>query len=1175
MSQSADQNLLFGVLALQLDFISREQLVAAVTAWTLEKSRPLQDILVDQGHLPLDCRELLSALVAKHLSQHGGDAVKSLRSLSSLGETKTELLSVADSEVQASLGHVALERDPYATIGPLSQPTEGLRFRILRPHARGGLGEVFVAEDEELHRQVALKEIQALHADSLENRLRFIAEAEITGKLEHPGIVPVYGLGQYDDGRPYYAMRFIRGDSLKEAIERFHQTKNKQQLSSSAVHVERRKLLQRLIDVCQALDYAHSRGVLHRDLKPGNIMLGRYGETLVVDWGLAKATGVIEPTPLDREQSKDSQASTAPVVPQSGSSVEPTRVGMAVGTPEFMSPEQAEGRLDDLGPATDVYSLGAILFTILTGKPPIQRQEAEGELLQRIAKTPRPSARSVAAATPKPLDSICLRALALNPGDRYASAGRLAEDLEHYLADESVTAHSDSFIDRAMRFTRRHKSASVSAVAALVLVSTVALLAVVAISGARRSEAVANAQLQEANGDLKQAKIRADAAAEQANEQATIAKLEAEKAKAQEHLANLRLYAAQLVGAQQAWRESKVMLAIDQLENTRTDLRGWEYSYLSKSFRPYLQNLQDSGSVYSVAYSPDGKQIVSSSEDNTIKVWNVAAGESTLVLQGHSGHVSSVAFSPNGKQIASGSWDNTIKVWDVATGKITLTLQGHTGHVTSVAFSPNGKQIASGSWDNTIKVWDVATGEIALTLEGHTDIVRSVAFGPDGKQVASGSKDKTIKLWDLASDDSPHTLRGHTDNVFSVAFSPSGEQIASGSEDRTVRVWDAATGKCAQKLQEHTGIVFSVAFSPTGEQIASGSLDKTIKVWDVATGKNTLTLQGHTEIVFSVAFGPTGEQIASGSWDDTIKVWGVAASENPLTLAGHTNSVSGVAFSPNGRQVASGSLDSTVKLWDADTGENTQTLRGHTDTVFSVVYSPDGQQIASGSLDKTIRIWDVATGQRILTLRGHTDDVNSVFSPDGKHIVSGSWDDTIKVWDIASGESVFTLQGHSGHVSRVAFRPDGNQIASGSFDRTIKVWDVATRESTLTLRGHTEIVRSVAFSPDGKQIVSGSWDDTIKVWDVATGKNTLTLQGHTGHVNSVAFSPDGKQIVSGSWDDTIKVWDVATGESTFTLQGHTDSVNSVTFSPDGRQIASGSLDHTIKIWSADVNDSPD
>jgi serine/threonine protein kinase/tetratricopeptide (TPR) repeat protein len=469
--QSSDRNLLFGILALQMDFICRDMLVEAMHAWVLDKSKPLGQILADRGALSSNRLLLLEALVEEHRKQHGGDPEKSLAALSSVGSLRKDLAEIVDPDLEASLAHVSRDRaaDDYSTISWVGAPTSsGLRFRIVRPHAKGGLGEVFVAQDEELHREVALKQIQDRHADNPHSRSRFLLEAEITGGLEHPSIVPVYGLGQYADGRPFYAMRFIRGDSLKEAIQRFHQPDGKAPEGERTL--EFRKLLGRFVDVCNAIAYAHSRGVLHRDLKPGNVMLGKYGETLVVDWGLAKSVG---------ERAKEKEGAERPeeatLRPRAANGSAPTVMGTALGTPAFMSPEQAAGRLDQLGPASDVYSLGATLYTILTGHAPYEGSTG-ASTLQRVQKGDFPRPRLVNRQVSPPLEAVCLKAMALRPDDRYPSVRALADDIEHWLADEPVLARREPYWDRARRWRRRHRTL-VTAVAVALLVSLVGLVA--------------------------------------------------------------------------------------------------------------------------------------------------------------------------------------------------------------------------------------------------------------------------------------------------------------------------------------------------------------------------------------------------------------------------------------------------------------------------------------------------------------------------------------------------------------------------------------------------------------------------------------------------------------------------------------------------------------------------
>jgi serine/threonine protein kinase/tetratricopeptide (TPR) repeat protein len=506
MSPAIDpsRDLLFGFLALQNGLIDQVQLVAAFQAWTRNKSTPLADHLIHRGDIEPDDRVAVDALVSRHIKKHGGDVEKSLAAVSAGKSTRERLAALADPALEATLSHVGSgsaptdgDADRTRTYQVGTATSDGQRFRVLRPHARGGLGAVFVALDSELNREVALKQILEGHEDDPVSRQRFLLEAEITGGLEHPGIVPVYGLGTYGDGRPYYAMRFVRGDSLKEAIERFHKDESLE-TDPGRRSLELRKLLRRFTDVCNAIEYAHSRGVQHRDIKPGNVIVGKHGETLVVDWGLAKALGHTEPGAGSAERT---------LMPSSASGSAETLPGQALGTPAYMSPEQARGDLDRLGPCSDVYSLGATLYCLLTGKAPF-----EGEMttvLRAVERGAFVPPRVIDPAIDKALEAICLKAMASRPEERYASCRPLAEDVERWMADESVSAWREPRTRALLRWLTRHRTGVTGAAAAMLagVVGLVAVLAVQSAANARLSaslvrETRAKDDLAAANADL-------------------------------------------------------------------------------------------------------------------------------------------------------------------------------------------------------------------------------------------------------------------------------------------------------------------------------------------------------------------------------------------------------------------------------------------------------------------------------------------------------------------------------------------------------------------------------------------------------------------------------------------------------------------------------------------------
>jgi len=550
-----DRNVLFGITAWQLGLVDRDALMAAMYEWMIDRGRALPDVLESAGNMRPEDRRRVEEMVRLQTCSRAGDAARTLADLESVAEVSEQLKQIArgaggepgrspavDRKAPTISPHAETLAGPHmsdvvpadATAGAKAVP--GLpggndRFEVLRSHARGGLGEVLVARDRQLNREVALKQILPKHAANETSRIRFLREAEVTGALEHPGVVPVYGLGTRPDGRPYYAMRFIRGESLEEAIRRFHE--QQPQRTDGQRALELRNLLSRFVALCNTIEYAHSRGILHRDIKPDNIMLGPYGETLVVDWGLARpvaAAAEFDSVEVETEGTAEESFSSAQTISR------PTQMGTVVGTPQFMSPEQAAGRLDLMSPASDIYSLGATLYYLLTDQPAFTSLKVR-EVLVDVAEGRFLKPRQVERNISRTLEAICLKAMALAPDARYGSARALADDLEHWMADEPVSALAETELERAARWMRRHKTWTQAVAAAMVLVAVTAGIAYVREAALHQTVQDSLGHEREARGEADVARKAADAGAELAGEQRKLAEAHARRAEEQSRLA--------------------------------------------------------------------------------------------------------------------------------------------------------------------------------------------------------------------------------------------------------------------------------------------------------------------------------------------------------------------------------------------------------------------------------------------------------------------------------------------------------------------------------------------------------------------------------------------------------------------------------------------------------------
>jgi WD40 repeat protein/serine/threonine protein kinase len=992
-------------------------------------------------------------------------------------------------------------------------------YELLEEIARGGMGIVYKARQQigGGTRVVALKMMRVDSSSAPEAVERFLLEARAAANLEHPNIVPIHDIGEVE-GQYYFTMQLITGGSLHQRL--------------AEGPLQPKEAAQLVRQVAEAVQHAHDHGLIHRDIKPHNILLadgaGPAGKTdlqltpKLTDFGLVR-TG------------------------EGGRSLP----GMVLGTPSYMPPEQARGQLDRLGPASDVYGLGAVLYSALTGRPPFQSADPLQTLAQVCSDEPLPL-RQLNPAVPLELEAVCLKCLQKEPHRRYPSAAELAEELARFQRGEPVKARPVSRTERCWRWCRRNP-----AVASLLAGILLSLLAGTGIATYFALQAEARArEREEARG------IAAARATEADNARAA-----AERARLVAERTSLQVYLGSLSQAQRDWKDNRLGGAEQHLEDSPLKLRHWEWNYLKRLLHADQLTLRYDKPAHAVAYSRDGRYLASASGDandpGQIEIRDGDNGDLLLpALKGHSGAVLCLAFAPDHKRLVSGSADGAVKFWDVATGKEAQALEGHTDAVLSLAFSSDGRRLASAGLDRTARIWDVATGKEVLTLRGHAVALWGVAFAPDDIFLATAGTDGLVKVWDTRTGKEVATCKGHKDAVLSVAFNPAGKVLASADARGEVKLWDPQTGRLLPQFSAGTGAGYRIAFSPDGKRLAMVH-GLGISVRDSANGKELLGLRGHRNEVRALAYRPDGRRLASASADQTVKIWDVTRERQPLTLEGHSCAV----YSGDGRFLATCQRNN-CKVWDARTGAAVYTLQGHTRPVKAVAASPDGRRLATASRDRTVKLWDLGKGKEILAFSSHVGDVLLVaFSPDGRRIASADSEGMVRLWDASTGLEVWRKR--AGEPPAVpaclGFDPRGRYLALAGAT-SVQLWDPATgKQARAPLDGHGDRVNALAFSPDGALLATASTDRTVKLWDLAGDREPRTLFHPVGGVGAVAFSPDGRRLVTvEAAANQVHLWDVSLGQIVFDLPAEQGA--GVAFSPDGNRLAVASEEEPNRLW---------
>ncbi|MFO0759854.1 MAG: serine/threonine-protein kinase [Byssovorax sp.] len=1095
---------------------------------------------------------------------------------------------------------------PPASIGALELAHDGDdRYVVEGEVARGGLGRILSATDRRLRRSIALKEILEDRADT---EARFLREVQITARLQHPSIIPLHDAGRWRSGKLYYSMKLVSGRSLEAVI------------AQKATLSDRLSLLPHVIDVAEAIAYAHSRGIIHRDLKPQNVLVGSFGETVVIDWGVAKDLSV---------SAGEGAASDDPPGPDSSAGhPELTLDGSIVGTPAYMPPEQARGaRVDE---RADVYALGAILYHLLAGVSPYEGAPIHAVLTKLLASSPPPRLADRVRGVPKDLEAIVDKAMAALPERRYPSARELVGDLKKFQTGQIVGAYDYSAKELVLRWLRKNRLVAtllaVLALAAGVVVREIVDKGEVAERGRQLAE-TERRKAEHARALAAEAEARERTRADEVTFDQARLSLDHDPAEALRFLAELSPSFSRMGAVR--------VIAADALSRT-----------LPRTLRGHT------GGVFAAAISPDGTHVASASYDKTARVWDLSTGESR-VLEGHTAEVVCAVFSADGKKLATVSYDKTARVWDLSTGR-SAALEGHTDWLAIAAFSPDGRLLATGGADNTVRLFRLDIDPPSSRVLGeHRERIIRLAFSRDGTTLLSGSDDAEVRAWDLrtggsrsitrplaqaachqisgdselvAVGDAQGSLRvvpagsgqeqrvgAFTAPVSTIAFSPDRRWIAAATEDRAIHVLGVEPGARERVLRGHAAAASVLAFSPDGKRLASAGPERAVYLWDLGTGEAQV-LRAHAGPVVSLSFSADGTKLVSAALDSTLRVWSLGASGG--VLAGHQGPVHDIALSPDGQRVASTGMDGALRLTHLAGGRSEIIDRNH-GTTNRLSFSPDGKLLASAGKESAVRLWDVSADPPRLarTLAGHTDVVRDVcFSADGSRLASGSADRTLRLWDLRAPESAppRVLTGHAGPIVRVLCGGAGGRIATSGLDRVLRLWDPATGAS-LELGGHDSQILGVAFSNDGKKLVSASLDRTARIWDVLTGEarvfagidgglyaarlsprgdllatasdagvlrlwsvatgESRALVGHSKRVRSLSFSPDGKTIATGGGDGAVRIWDVETGESR-TLQGHRDEVTRLLFLPGGDGVVTAGGDGAIRLWRDDLTHDP-